>query len=83
MTLPWERSLALQHCSKALGMELFPPGCMEPPPPQQKAEKSWPDSNAWLALSPRTLTLQCASLHLGLSLIKLQALDGSPHPGHS
>ena len=24
MTLPWERSLALQHCIKALGMEPFP-----------------------------------------------------------
>ncbi len=61
MTQPWVRSSALQHCSKELGMGLSLPGCMEPPPQRQRAGRSWPGSSAWLALSPRTLTLRCAS----------------------
>ena len=68
MTQPWVKNSALQHYIKELGMELFPPGCMEPPPLRQKAEKSWLGSSAWLASSPRTLTLWCVSLCVELYL---------------
>ena len=36
-------------------MEPFPHAFMAPRPQQQRAEKSWPGSSEWLALSPKTL----------------------------
>lgn len=55
MTQLSARSSAQRLCSKGRGMGPSPHAFMAPQAQQQRAEKSWPGSSAWLASSPKTL----------------------------